>query len=419
MAAVHVRVGHDDDLVVARLGDVEIISTDAGAQRRDDGADFSRAQHLVEARALNIQDLAAQRQDRLELAVARLLGGAAGRIALDQEQFAAGRVALLAVGQLAGQAGDVERALAPGQVARLARRLAGDRGFHHLADDALGLVRVLLEPLLQPLADHVLDRWADFGGDQLVLGLAGEFRIRHLHRQDAGQPLARILAAERHLLLLGDTALHGIGVDGAGQGRAQARQMRAAIALRDVVGEAQRGLVIGVGPLHRHLDRDALPFPDHMDRAGMQRRLGAVEIFHHLAQPALVMQDDLGRCLDGAGVGQFQMHAGIQEGQLAQPVFQRCEVEFAGGEGVQRGQEIHLGAAPAIGRPDFGQRRFRHAVDEADEIFLVIAPDRQLQPFRQRIHHGNTDAVQSAGDLVGILVELTAGMQLGHDDLGR
>ena len=61
-------------------------------------------QHLVEARALDVQDLAAQRQHRLEFAVAALLGGAAGAVALDDEQFGLGRIALLAIGELAGQA---------------------------------------------------------------------------------------------------------------------------------------------------------------------------------------------------------------------------------------------------------------------------------------------------------------------------
>ena len=64
-----------------------------------------------------------------------LLGGAAGRIALDDEEFGLGRIALLAVGELAGQRGDVERALAAGQFARLARGFARGGGFHHLADD--------------------------------------------------------------------------------------------------------------------------------------------------------------------------------------------------------------------------------------------------------------------------------------------
>ena len=92
-------------------------------------------EHLVEARALDVEDLAAQRQHRLVFAIAALLGGAAGRVALDDEDFGLGRVALLAIGELAGQAGDVERALAPGQFARLARRFARGGGLDHLADD--------------------------------------------------------------------------------------------------------------------------------------------------------------------------------------------------------------------------------------------------------------------------------------------
>src|ERR1700740_874917 len=42
----------------------------------------------------------------------------------------------------------IEGTLAPRQFAGLARGLAGGGGFHHLADDDLGLLRVLLEPLV-------------------------------------------------------------------------------------------------------------------------------------------------------------------------------------------------------------------------------------------------------------------------------
>ena len=39
--AVDVGVGHDDDLVVAQLVEVEFLAADAGAQRGDQGADLS------------------------------------------------------------------------------------------------------------------------------------------------------------------------------------------------------------------------------------------------------------------------------------------------------------------------------------------------------------------------------------------
>ena len=78
MRAVDIGVGHDDDLVVAQLPEVELVLADARAERGDQRADLGARQHLVEARALDVQDLAAQGKHRLEGAVARLLGAAAG-----------------------------------------------------------------------------------------------------------------------------------------------------------------------------------------------------------------------------------------------------------------------------------------------------------------------------------------------------
>ena len=69
-------------------------------------------------------------------------------VALDDEQFGFGGILLLAVGELAGQRGNAERALAR-QFARLAGGFARGGGLDHLADDHLGLGRMFLEPRLQ------------------------------------------------------------------------------------------------------------------------------------------------------------------------------------------------------------------------------------------------------------------------------
>ena len=200
MRAVHVRVRHDDDAVVAQLVGVEFLAADAGAERRDQRADLLAAEHLVEARALDVEDFSAQGQHGLEGAVAALLGGAAGRIALDEQDLAFRRIALLAIGELAGQRRDIERAFAAGELASLAGSFARGRRLHHLADHRCGLRRMLLEPVAERLVDDVLDRGTHFGGDELVLRLRRELRIRHLHRDDGGQTLAAIVAGERHLL---------------------------------------------------------------------------------------------------------------------------------------------------------------------------------------------------------------------------
>ncbi len=119
-----IGVGHDDDLVVAQLVRIELVRADPGAKRGDQRADLLARQHLVEACALDIQDLAAQRQYGLVLAGAALLGRATGGVTLDEEQLGFGRIASWQSASL--PAGWRYRApLAPRQLARLAGGLAG------------------------------------------------------------------------------------------------------------------------------------------------------------------------------------------------------------------------------------------------------------------------------------------------------
>ncbi len=115
------------------------VFADAGADGGDHAADFLVGQHLVFARFVGVDDLAAQRQDRLILAQPAAFGAAAGRIALDQVQLALFDVAAGAVAELAGQAAAGEGALAlADQLLRLAGRLAGLGGQQALLHDDLG-----------------------------------------------------------------------------------------------------------------------------------------------------------------------------------------------------------------------------------------------------------------------------------------
>ena len=350
MGAVHVRVRHDDDLVVAQLVGGELVASDAGPERGDERADLLGRQHLVETHALDIEDFASQRQYRLEGAVAALFGAAAGGVALDDEELRLRRVALLAICKLPRQRGDAQRALAR-HLARLARGLACRRGLDDLVDDDLGFRGMLLEPILQRLVEQVLHHRAHLGGDELVLGLRGEFRIRHLAGQDRGEALAAIVAGERDLLLLRAAALLGIAGDLAGQRAAKAGKVSAAVALRNGVGEAQHGLVVAVVPPQRALDRDSVALGLDHDRGGNERGLVAVEIPHERLDPALVEQDF--GFLDGMPqVGEHDPHARIEEGEFAQPVLQRRVIELGHGERPRARQERHLGAAldPGPGR---------------------------------------------------------------------
>jgi hypothetical protein len=66
---------------------------------------------------------------------------------------------------------------------------------------------------------------------------------------------------------------------------------------------------------------------------------------------------------------------------------------------------------------------FDEAVDgvaavELHEVLVAVAGDGEAQPLGEGVDAGDADAVQAAGDLVAVLVELAAGVEHAHDDLG-
>ena len=61
----------------------------------------------------------------------------------------------------------------------------------------------------------------------------------------------------------------------------------------------------------------------------------------------------------------------------------------------------------------------RRPRDEGLAVELAVARDLDLEPLRQRVHHRDADAVQAAGGLVDLGIELSARMQRRHDDFER
>ena len=171
MRPVHVRIRHDDDLVVAEPGNIELVPPDTRPQRHYQVADLLAREHPVEPRPLHVQDFAAQGQNSLRPPVPAGLGRASGTVTLHEEKLGLGGVLFRAILQLAGEVVHIHCRLAPREFARLARRLAGERRLDDLANDDLGLVRVLLEPFGQFLVYQPLDRGPHLGAHQLVLGL--------------------------------------------------------------------------------------------------------------------------------------------------------------------------------------------------------------------------------------------------------
>ena len=176
--------------------------------------------------------------------------------------------------------------------------------------------------------------------------------------------------------------------------------------------------MIALVPPQARFHHNAVAFGLDHHGGGDQRRFGAVEIAHKGFKPAFIIQDRL-LFFGATAVGENDIDAGIQEGEFAQPVFERVVIKFDHGEGFGRGQEGHFRAALVARGAEPLKRRFGIAMFEGHHMLVAIAPDAQAQPFRQGIDHRHADAMQAARHFVGVLVEFTARMQLRHDHFGR
>ncbi len=281
--------------------------------------------------------------------------------------------------------------------------------------------------------NDVFHRAAHFAGHQLVLGLAAELGLGHLHAQHAAQAFAHVVAGDLDLGLLGELVFFDVLVDDARHRGAQAGQVGAAVALRDVVGEAEHLFVVAAVPLHGHF---------HADVGALVAGAVAHGVEHVGVQRGLALVDEVHKALDAAGAGkvvflagalvfQADAHAVVQEREFAQALGQDFVVEIVVlFEDVGVGQEVHLGAA-LLGWPGNLHRRNLHAVFHFQDavlheaarkinlVHLAFAAHREAQPDRERVHAAHAHAVQAARDLVAVLVELAAGVQLGQRDLGR
>ena len=72
-----------------------------------------------------------------------------------------------------------------------------------------------------------------------------------------------------------------------------------------------------------------------------------------------------------------------------------------------------------FGRPDLLELGDRIAPFVGLGPDAIVPLDLEVQPLGKRVDNGHADAVQTSGHLIGLLVELAAGMENGQDDLGR
>jgi len=437
---VDVRVRHDDQLVVAALGDVEsavaLVLANAGAAGGDDGADFLVGEDLVDAGLLDVEDLALDRQDCLVAAVAALLGGATGGVAFDDVELADGRVALRAVGQLAGEAAGGHGRLAD-RLAGLTGGLAGAGGVEALVHDAAAGLRVALEVVLQLFADDGRHDAFDLGVRQAGLVLRLELGVGVLDRDHRDQAFAHVVAVQLGVLVLDEVVGLGVVVHHARQGGTEAGKVGAALGLVDEVRVAEHHLVVAVVVLQGHVHGHAalaglgLLALGHDARV---REVGEVDLGRHedrLLEEALLVGVEEGDVLGNAflelelvgAVRAVVLHldrdARNEESEFAHAAHEGVILELLRGDedlGVRVEGDLRAGA---LGLADHLDGLGDLAAAELHLVHLAFAANLGDEAVGERVDALGADAVETAGHLVGAFVELAAGVQVGQHELER
>ena len=408
--AVGVGIGEDADLAVSQAAQVGAARIDADGH--GDVVHLLAAQHLAAVHFPGVQNLAAQRHDGLEFLAARLLGTAAGGVTLHQEQLGAHRVLAGAIGQLARQRRALGDLLALDLLARLeaaAGVVDGQLG------DLLTQFRMGIEPEAEGVLDHPGDKGRGLAGGQSLLGLAGELRLLHLHREDEGDALPDVFrgqleAARQEVAELAEFT------DGVQQALAQAVHMGAALGGGNQVDVAFLHRLAALGqpeqrPVHR--------FPGR-SQAAVEGRLGQPQgVAHGVdqigSQPVFVMPF---AALAARFVEEAHRQARAEHRLGLEHVLEAADGELGRIEVLGVRPEVHAGAGIALAdAADHGQFAGLEAVGEGHGVFVALALDAHLDAGRQGVHHRDAHAVQAAGELVVLVGELAAGVQLGQDQL--
>ena len=415
MRTIHVRIGHDDDAVITQFVDIVFVAANATAQRGDQGAHFLRRQHLVETGFFHVQNFTLERQNRLILAIPTLFGRAPRRITLHNIEFGERRVFLLAVRQLSGQASDIQGPFAPRHFTGFTGGIAGAGRIDDFLYNTARFARVFQQVILEKIAHGLLHRTFHLGGDQLVLGLAGKLGIRYFHRNHRRQAFPCIIPRRVGFFLFQEAFLVHIAVQGTGQRRPETGQVRAAIALGNIVGKAENVFLIGIIPLHGHFHRNTVFLPLKIEVEDLvEGGFVGIQVADKSTQPALILEHIF---IAAALIHQVDTHPGVQKAQLTQPLGEDIVVELDIAEGFRGRAEMHSGTA-GIRRSHHFQGVGGHTVVINLLVNLTITANCQLQFFRQGVHHRHAHTVQATGHLVGVVVELTAGVQHRHDHFG-
>ena len=186
----------------------------------------------------------------------------------------------------------------------------------------------------------------------------------------------------------------------------------------DVVDEGKHVVRVAFVVLQRDFNADVVARGVDVNDLGVHGLFGAKQVRDELLETA-ARKKQLFALLALTLVLERDRNALVQIGQLAQPTRERRPVIA-----LRFREDVGVGFEPDLGsrllRPDGAEHlefRVRDAATEIHVVLFAVALDPHLELDGKRVDHRHTDAVQTAGNFVRVLVEFSTGVQHRHRHL--
>ena len=293
-----------------------------------------------------------------------------------------------------------------------------------------------IEPVAELVGHHTLYEGFRFGIAELGLGLAFELRGGEFHRHHCGQAFTHVVAGEVLILVFEDVLFTCVTVDERGQRGAEAFFVGAAFGGGDGVGEGVHRFGVCGGPLHGDFrgNADFQVFRFEIDHvrfdggclAGLHQVIDIIldavvvlvgdRLMLRFGIVVAFARDFVSGLIRFAQIGQGQFQPLVEERHLLEAVAQGLEIVGGGFEDRAVCPEGHGSAGGLVfaHRLALGKTCGRLLVDVGLGPVEALSTHFDVDAGRQRVHHGDTHAVQTAGNRIAAATELAAGMQLGH-----
>ena len=268
MRSIHIGIGHDHDLVIAKLCDIKVISVsfrESASECIDHCLDLCICKYFVNGCFLHVQNLTSDWQDCLVISVTGSLCGTSRRISLYNKNLTLGRIFFLAVCQLSV---GIKRIFLFGQKIGLCSLfcLADLSSFLCAGKNRLKGFQISVKIEYHLLSHNLTGCTGCILVVQLCLGLSFETRFRMLDGNNRCHSITDICTCEVRILVFQNADFSRIGIHDCSKSSLKSSQMSTALCIVNVITEAQHILTKFIGKLECHFYLNTVCFAFQINR---------------------------------------------------------------------------------------------------------------------------------------------------------